>query len=1237
MTLGFRQRLTRRAAILREHLKTNAALRESMTRPSQLRVMDSRRAAREVVFLDSLRCGLWAKRLRLLCLCGLLVLAMSSLGERSWGIFATPTLMATKSAVLLVDQNNNGLADPGDQLRYTIAITNSGNSDLTGLQFRDTIPAATNLVPASLRTTPLAQNDGGYSTVGNVRLHVPVAQGVLRNDRDLDGAGSLTVASYRATSSNGGAVTMAPDGSFIYNPAPGYTGIDRFFYGIADGEGNRITATVTITVGQVVWFINNAASTPGDGRLTAPFNSISAFMTQAADKVGDLIFIDQGAGSYGGSLTLLNQQQVIGHGSGLTLAPNLAITAAARPTLATVVLATGNTVRGLNINAGSGIALFGNNVGGLIVNDVAVTSNGGPALQLSGGSSAMSVTLDSVIATGGVHGINLTNNLGRVTVNGGTIQNTSGHAINLLNNSGLLDFTLRNSTISNVTAGYNALQLELPSSGAFGLITVQNNTFHNNGSTGVRASVGGTGRIGKITIRNNTFTGNLSGVDLATNDQGGIIFDIRDNAVMSGDQTQINIAANDPVHQDNVGPTMTGLIHNNRITLNPDAGAIGIWIVADGDGKITVDVANNQVNDFGESGIAIESLGGTGQVHAHITGNTAATTGASSLAALYLRSGDGSSGESNLLCVNLSNNRMTAGVGAEVDYLLEQSALTTLFQIQGLTPAVATAAQAAAFVAATDDSPSATAVATGGAYSNATCETATVVARAVTALPVAQAPVKSWLSGRMAPWAIQRPQWWSPFSLPGWRSAFLSPLPSLFRPAVVQAAGETVALDIDALHPGQTLVITFAVTIDPAFTGTELCNQGAITMGAGSPVFTDDPTVAGSADPTCFAVVPPETTPPETTITSSPPNPSKSQDATFTFTGSDNVTPAENLTFECSLDGGNFTPCTTPLVYVDLDQGLRTFRVRAIDALGNVDPSPATFTWNINPIVTKPNLTATKSNDGGGSVLLAQPWRWQLTVNNFGDGAATFAAGETLLLDQLPDALLTYEAPTLLGTTNVTGAEQIRCTIAAADLNCRAEGGPVTIGALTGAITVTLSAHTVVAGDYANPRSGGRCLVDPDNRIAEADENNNRCADTVKAGLPDLTIEMRHSGDFIRGQAGAEYFITVRNVGAIRSAGAVQVEERLPTGLTATAMSGDGWLCTLPALHCTRSDPLAAGAAYPFITLTVAVADDAPVTLLNQVTVTGGSDASPDNNWAMVEARLIPLDYDLFLPVIQRQ
>ena len=118
-------------------------------------------------------------------------------------------------------------------------------------------------------------------------------------------------------------MSVAANGSFTYNPPPGFSGTDTFTYVVNDGEGNTNSATVSITVGQVVWFINNAAGGPGDGRFTSPFNSVANFNALAADDPGDYIFVYQGTAAYGDALTLLNNQQLIGHGDGLTISPNL--------------------------------------------------------------------------------------------------------------------------------------------------------------------------------------------------------------------------------------------------------------------------------------------------------------------------------------------------------------------------------------------------------------------------------------------------------------------------------------------------------------------------------------------------------------------------------------------------------------------------------------------------------------------------------------------------------------------------------------------------------------------------------------------------------------------------------------------------------------------------------------------------------------------------------------------------
>ncbi|MDD5225316.1 MAG: fibronectin type III domain-containing protein [bacterium] len=93
---------------------------------------------------------------------------------------------------------------------------------------------------------------------------------------------------------------------------------------------------------------------------------------------------------------------------------------------------------------------------------------------------------------------------------------------------------------------------------------------------------------------------------------------------------------------------------------------------------------------------------------------------------------------------------------------------------------------------------------------------------------------------------------------------------------------------------------------------------------------------------------------PETTITSHPSNPTNQTDANFSFTSSET-----GSTFECKLDAGGWISCVSPNIYNGLSDGGHTFEVRAIDGSGNVDPTPASFSWTIDTI---PPDTAITSN-----------------------------------------------------------------------------------------------------------------------------------------------------------------------------------------------------------------------------------------------------------------------------------
>ena len=121
---------------------------------------------------------------------------------------------------------------------------------------------------------------------------------------------------------------------------------------------------------------------------------------------------------------------------------------------------------------------------------------------------------------------------------------------------------------------------------------------------------------------------------------------------------------------------------------------------------------------------------------------------------------------------------------------------------------------------------------------------------------------------------------------------------------------------------------------------------------------------------------------------------------------------------------------------------------------------------------------------------------------------------------------------------------------------------------------------------------------------------------TTVPGVADLAVSLTHAGSFTQGGTGAVYTISIVNLGTAASSGTVSVVHTLPGGLTATAISGAGWTANLGTLICTRSDTLAAGAAYPPITVTVDVAANAAALVTNTASVSGGGDGNAANNTA---------------------
>ena len=136
-----------------------------------------------------------------------------------------------------------------------------------------------------------------------------------------------------------------------------------------------------------------------------------------------------------------------------------------------------------------------------------------------------------------------------------------------------------------------------------------------------------------------------------------------------------------------------------------------------------------------------------------------------------------------------------------------------------------------------------------------------------------------------------------------------------------------------------------------------------------------------------------DTTAPDTTITDGPSGTVKSDSATFDFSSTE-----DGSTFECSLDGATFAACDAPRTLSDLSDGSHTFSMRAKDAAGNTDASPATQTWIVDTTTpddtTAPTVSA-KTPTGTG---VARNTNVSATFSESMDEASIEAAGTVKLV-----------------------------------------------------------------------------------------------------------------------------------------------------------------------------------------------------------------------------------------------
>jgi hypothetical protein len=246
-----------------------------------------------------------------------------------------------------------------------------------------------------------------------------------------------------------------------------------------------------------------------------------------------------------------------------------------------------------------------------------------------------------------------------------------------------------------------------------------------------------------------------------------------------------------------------------------------------------------------------------------------------------------------------------------------------------------------------------------------------------------------------------------------------------------------------------------------------------------------------------------DATPPDTSILSGPTGVISATSVTFTFSSTET-----GSTFQCRLNTGSFVSCSSPYTITGLTDGAQTFEVRAIDGVGNVDPTPATRSWTVDTqppettitsgpadgSTTGPGVTFNFTSSETGSIVPVQSWmaahfcrvlrRRHLSLSN---GSHTFGvraidavnnidptpATRTWTVDAIPPAVTSVTSTTPNGVYGVGAtinvmvnfSESVTLTGGSLQVNLNS-GATVTIATLSG--VSASGSYVVVAGQNAS-------------------------------------------------------------------------------------------------------------------------------------------------------------------------
>jgi uncharacterized repeat protein (TIGR01451 family) len=399
----------------------------------------------------------------------------------------------------------------------------------------------------------------------------------------------------------------------------------------------------------------------------------------------------------------------------------------------------------------------------------------------------------------------------------------------------------------------------------------------------------GTGTM-DVVFQNNNLSNNhaqniIGGGGISLNTNASMTLNVSDNHMRDASGSAVTL------QKANLGTSLNGTINHNNIGVAAvtDSGSktgSDLFFSFAGGGVITLAVTNNDLRQYGGgAGIFADNTGGTYGVNLTITGNVTANPGSGAFAGLALTAGSPGSGDDIDVCANITGNDFSTGDPFDsIDVIVGVSTGASTMRLPGYVGT--TTADVQTFIQNNNLNSATTAV---FAYTDPPATDANYIGGAACTQPIAQltndAPSAGGTEVAASTTTAAPAREWSDMKAPSASSAannakdeavfvtasYESPVKrtkakgtSKHAKAAARAAtlaqpfsGETVNASVGTLPAGKTVHITFQVTVDDPFPGTQASNQGTVSGDNFASVLTDDPAAGGSADPTVTPILTP--------------------------------------------------------------------------------------------------------------------------------------------------------------------------------------------------------------------------------------------------------------------------------------------------------------------------------------------------------------------------------------------